>query len=76
MAVEDGFLKQKGNENFQFYGPSFTDPKWFGIGAGIAVRKQDKDLTRKFNAAIDAIRANGVYKKIQDKYFNYNVYGD
>jgi arginine/ornithine transport system substrate-binding protein len=76
IAVSDGFLKQKGNEDYQFIGPDFTDPKWFGIGAGIAMRKQDTDLAAKFNAAIDGIRANGTYKKIQDKYFNFNVYGE
>jgi ABC-type amino acid transport substrate-binding protein len=29
-----------------------------------------------FNKAIDQIRADGTYKKIQDKYFDFNVYGD
>lgn len=76
IAISDGFLAQPGNEDFQFIGPDFTNPKWFGVGAGIAIRKQDQDLVQQFNEAIDAIRANGVYKKIQDKYFDFNVYGD
>lgn len=46
-----------------------------GPGAGIAVRKGETDLANKFNAAIDAIRANGKYKEINDKYFKYDVYG-
>ena len=46
-----------------------------GPGAGIAVRKGEKELADKFNAAIDAIRANGKYKEINDKYFNFDVYG-
>ncbi|KAA0697628.1 amino acid ABC transporter [Neorhizobium sp. P12A] len=46
-----------------------------GVGAGIAVRQGDP-LKDKFNAAIKAIRADGTYKKIQDKYFNFDVYGD
>jgi polar amino acid transport system substrate-binding protein len=46
-----------------------------GEGAGIAVRKGETDLVNKFNAAIDAIRANGKYKEINDKYFSYDVYG-
>ncbi len=46
-----------------------------GPGAGIAVRKGDTALVEKFNAAIDAIRANGKYKAINDKYFNFDVYG-
>ena len=46
-----------------------------GPGAGIAVRKGETDLVDKFNAAINAIRANGKYKEINDKYFKFDVYG-
>ena len=46
-----------------------------GPGAGIAVRKGETELREKFNAAIGAIRANGKYKEINDKYFKYDVYG-
>ncbi|MCE0492841.1 ABC transporter substrate-binding protein [Vibrio salinus] len=75
-ALEDGVLKKKGGENYQFVGPTLTDPKWFGDGFGIATRKQDKDLTAKLNKAIKALRENGEYKKIEAKYFNYDVYGN
>jgi polar amino acid transport system substrate-binding protein len=50
-------------------------PEIHGPGAGIAVRKGETDLVNKFNAAIDAIRANGKYKEINDKYFDFDVYG-
>lgn len=46
-----------------------------GLGAGIAVRKGESELAQKFNAAIKAIRANGVYKQINDKYFSFDAYG-
>ncbi|MDN2582387.1 ABC transporter substrate-binding protein [Aquibium sp. ELW1220] len=46
-----------------------------GQGAGIAVRKGETELAEKFNAAIDAIRANGKYKAINEKYFDFDVYG-
>jgi arginine/ornithine transport system substrate-binding protein len=39
------------------------------------VRKGDEANVARLNAAIAAIRANGVYKKIQDKYFNFDIYG-
>ncbi len=42
---------------------------------GIAVRKGETELAEKFNAAIDAIRANGKYKEINAKYFPFDVYG-
>ena len=75
-AITDGLLKKEGGDGFEFVGPKLTDPKWFGEGAGIAVRKADKDLKEKFNAAILALRANGKYKEINDKYFDFDVYGE
>ena len=76
VALSDGFLKKPEGKDFQFIGPDLSDPKWFGNGAGIAIRKEDTDLAELFNKAIDKIRADGTYKKIQDKYFDFNVYGE
>lgn len=76
VAQYEGFLKKPEGKDFEFVGPDMLDVKWFGEGVGVACRKEDKDLVEKFNAAIDKIRADGTYKKIQDKYFNFNVYGD
>jgi len=74
-AITGGLLEKAGGEKFEFVGPKLNDRKWFGDGAGIAIRKRDKDLAEQFNAAIKAIRANGTYKQIQDKYFSFDVYG-
>ena len=52
-----------------------VDPVINGEGAGIAIRKGEDALREKFNAAIKAIRANGKYKEINDKYFDFDVYG-
>lgn len=76
VALDGGFLKKPEGKDFQFIGPDLTDKKWFGDGAGIACRKQDTELVEKFNAAIEKIRADGTYQKIQDKYFDFNVYGE
>ena len=74
-ALEEGVLNQAGGEAYEFVGPSLTDPKWFGEGFGIAVRKQDKDLTKKLDEAIISLREKGIYQDIAAKYFNYDVYG-
>lgn len=75
-ALEEGVINSAQGDQYEFVGPSLTDPKWFGEGMGIAVRKQDKDLTEKLNKAIEALRANGEYQTIAAKYFNYDVYGE
>ena len=75
VAMADGFLKTEQGRDYEFVGPDLNDPRWFGIGAGIAIRKEDTDLRDRFNEAIAAIRANGKYDEIARKYFDFNVYG-
>jgi arginine/ornithine transport system substrate-binding protein len=76
IPVDEGFLKTPQGKGFAFVGPAFTDPTYFGEGAGIAVRKGDQALLDKLNAAIAGIRANGEYQKIQGKYFSFDIYGE
>ncbi|MFC5067847.1 transporter substrate-binding domain-containing protein [Flaviflagellibacter deserti] len=57
-----------------FAGDATTDGKYTGEGIAIAVRNDDKDLLNKLNAAMDAIVANGTFKKINDKYYPFSVY--
>lgn len=74
-ALQEGVLNRPGGDEYEFVGPSLTDPKWFGEGMGIAVRKQDRALTEKLNAALIALREKGIYQQIAAKYFSYDVYG-
>ena len=76
VAMDDGFLKTDKGKDWEFVGPDYTDPKYFGIGVGIAIRKQDTDLVEMFNKAINGIRTKGTYAKINAKYFDFDVYGD
>jgi len=76
VALLDGFLKKPEGKDYEFVGPFLTDPKWFGPGAGVACRHEDTDLVELFNTAIQKIRADGTYKTIQDKYFDFDVYGE
>jgi arginine/ornithine transport system substrate-binding protein len=75
-ALEDGVIKQPGGDAYEFVGPAFSDPKFFGDGMGIAVRKQDKDLNKKLSEAIKSLRASGKYQEISAKYFTFDVYGE
>ncbi|MDD9910498.1 MAG: ABC transporter substrate-binding protein [Ahrensia sp.] len=68
------YLKTEAGSGAKMVGMMENDPKYFGDGAGIAVRKGEDELREKFNAAIAAILANGKYKEINDKYFDFSVY--
>lgn len=74
IALEDSLLKTPDGVDFEVKGKPFTDPL-MGDGVGVAVRKGDP-LKEKFSAAIAAIRANGTYKAINDKYFSFDAYGE
>jgi len=76
VNIDDGFLKTDAGKGFALVGPDYNDKKYFGDGAGIAVRKGDKATAERFNKAIAAIRANGKYQEVQNKYFQFNVYGE
>ncbi len=72
-AVDD-FLKTDAGKGMAFVGGDIDDPKFFGVGIGIGLRKADeKTLGAQLNAAIDALFANGEYKKLSSKYFPYDV---
>lgn len=75
VALSEGFLKTEEGAGFEFVGPEYSEPKWHGPGAGIAVRKGEDKLRQCLNDAIAEIRANGTYKKINDKYFDFDAYG-
>ncbi|HEX2525802.1 MAG TPA: ABC transporter substrate-binding protein [Geminicoccus sp.] len=75
VVLSENFLKKDEGTDFEFIGPPFSDPKWFGYGAGIGVRKGETDLVELLNKGITALRANGKYDEIQKKYFDFDVYG-
>lgn len=73
IALTDSLLNTPDGEDFEVKGKPFNDPL-MGAGVGVAVRKGDS-LKDKISAAIAAIRANGKYKAINDKYFKFDAYG-
>lgn len=75
VAADQGFLKTPKGRGFVLRGPNYDDPAFFGVGSGIALRKDDAALLQAFNAALAALRADGTYKKLNDKYFSFDIYG-
>jgi len=76
VEVTGGFLSKPEGEGFGFVGPVLNDVKYYGYGVGIAMRQGETALLDELNAAIKAIRANGVYETVSKKYFDFDVYGD
>ena len=78
VEVTGGFLEKPEGKDFELKGEELYMPKYFGTGAGIGLRKGEAALKGELSAAIKALRGNGKYKAINDKYFakyKLDVYG-
>ena len=75
IVMEDGFLQRDVGKDFEQAGAEVNDKTYFGEGISIAIRKDDDKLREDLNAALKAIKANGAYKKVNDKYFKYDISG-
>lgn len=56
------------NPELAFVGEKVTDKRYFNNGLGIAVKKSNAALVADLNKGIAAIKANGEYQKIYDKW--------
>ena len=74
-SVLGDFLKTADGACCKILGMIKPIPEIHGQGTGIGVRKEDTDLKDLLNKGLAAIRANGKYKEINDKYFKFDVYG-
>jgi polar amino acid transport system substrate-binding protein len=64
------WLSKSQNNGFDFIGDTID----INDKIGIAVRKGDKALIKKFNKALKEIRASGAYQRINSKYFPFSIY--
>ncbi len=75
VEADYGFLKTPKGADYMLAGNVTNDPKdVLGSYIAIGVRKDEPELKAKIDSAIAAIIANGTYKKIEAKYFNFNIY--
>ncbi|MCX7339927.1 MAG: transporter substrate-binding domain-containing protein [Hyphomicrobiales bacterium] len=73
VVSSEGFLKKPEGKGYGQIGDTFRIGT--GGGVGIAVRKTDGDLKARINEALKTIRANGTYKAMAAKYFDFDIFG-
>ena len=76
LAATTAFLQSPEGKAFSKVGPPINPSGTQTGGTGIAMRKGEDSLRTKVNTALKAITANGVYKRINDKYFDVNIRGE
>ncbi|WJV52553.1 lysine/arginine/ornithine ABC transporter substrate-binding protein [Pectobacteriaceae bacterium CE90] len=75
VAGSEGFLKQDIGKDYAFAGPAVKDDKFFGVGTGMGLRKNETELKAALNKAFESMRKDGTYSKLAKKYFDFDVYG-
>jgi arginine/ornithine transport system substrate-binding protein len=71
VEVNGGFLSTPDGTGYSCAGgriPVEFDAKYFGSGAGVAIRKEDTALRDALDAGIKAIRDNGKWKELSEKH--------
>jgi arginine transport system substrate-binding protein len=68
--VAQAWVKLSENSAFHMLPTLITDSHFFGDGFGIAVQKNNQQLLKQLNSAIDIIQKNGEYEKIYQRYFD------
>ena len=73
VVLAQSLLDTEAGKGFEFVGPVIKDPEILGVGAGIGVRKDETILLQAINKALREIRADGTLKRINDKYFRFDI---
>ncbi|MDR5857602.1 transporter substrate-binding domain-containing protein [Caballeronia sp. LZ062] len=73
VEAENGFLKTPRGAGFAFVGAPLS---MGDHGVGMGLRLDDTILKAKVDKAVTDMRADGTYRRIARKYFDFDVYGD
>jgi arginine/ornithine transport system substrate-binding protein len=75
VIAQFGFLNHADGRGFGFAGPDFgRDERYYGKGIGVGLRKADAaTLGRRFDEALAALRSSGTLKKLNDRYFSFDL---
>ena len=71
-AVSFTDYAEKSGEAVVLVGPTFSGGA-FGNGVGVGIRKDDADLLKSFNAAIDTARKQGKISELAIKWFGFDA---
>ena len=69
LTLDENFLGTEHGAGFAFVGPVIDDPAWFGYGNAVAVASHNRGLRELFDRAIADIHVNGVFDRIQSRWF-------
>ena len=70
------FLSKDKGKKFAFVSPPLTDPKLFGIGVGVGITKNNKELLDRINDALKELIKNGSLEKYSLKYFPFAIHNE
>jgi polar amino acid transport system substrate-binding protein len=73
IALQEWLNRGREASCCRFLADAPHDVTAFGEGYGVGLRKEDDDLRQHFDAAIDAIMADGTYARIRERYFPFDV---
>ncbi|MEX3859009.1 ABC transporter substrate-binding protein [Paraburkholderia sp. BR10923] len=73
QTAQDGFLGKPAGHEYAIVGKPLSDPATLGEGTGWGLRKADKALVAKVNAALDALKKDGTLSSLSQKYFNNDI---
>ena len=75
IVLQSGILKSDSAADYERIGNVWGEKDFGSKGEGIGVRKGEDALREAVNKAILDMRADGSYKTINDKYFDFDIYG-
>ena len=67
-AVANDWLAERGENQYAQVGDAVKDAEYFGVGYGIAVRKDDP-LKGRLDTALETLKKDGTWQAIYDTYF-------
>ncbi|RVJ84259.1 ABC transporter substrate-binding protein [Sinorhizobium meliloti] len=76
MKAHLSFLSGEGKGKYEFIGPEVNEPKFFGPGVGVGLRKGNDELRDKISAAIRKLIREGKLKEYALKIFPFQIHDD